>query len=178
MDVTQAAGDDLEASDTGAQDLDLTPRRPPKPRARRGWAIVVIVLVLGALAFVATKALSDASLFFYNADEAVAKREELGDTRFRLQGTVEDGTIVDTGDGVDFAVVFNSVEVEVHHRGDPPELFKAGEPVVLEGRWDRSVDVFASDRMLVKHDERYDAENEDRITQAEQGGSVRPDPEP
>ena len=138
----------------------------------------MIVVVLGALAFVATKALSDASLFFYNADEAVAKRDELGDTRFRLQGTVEDGSIVDTGDGVDFAVYFNGVAVDVHHRGDPPEMFEAGEPVVLEGRWDRSVDVFASDRMLVKHDEQYDAENEDRITQAEQGGSVSGDPSP
>jgi cytochrome c-type biogenesis protein CcmE len=51
-------------------------------------------------------------------------------------------------------------------------LFKAGEPVVLEGRWDRTVDVFDSDRMLVKHDERYDAVNQDRIKEAEQGGSV------
>lgn len=178
MDVTQSADDDLEASDAASRDLDLTPRRAPKPRARRGWAIVVIVLVLGALAFVATKALSDASLFFYNADEAVAKRDELGDSRFRLQGTVESGTIVETGDGVDFTVYFNGVDVDVHHRGDPPELFKAGEPVVLEGRWDRTVDVFASDRMLVKHDEEYDAENEDRIKEAEQGGSVRQDQDP
>jgi cytochrome c-type biogenesis protein CcmE len=130
------------------------------------------VLVIAALAFVATKALSDAALFFYNADEAVAKRDELGDSRFRLQGTVEEGSIVNTGDGVDFVVVFNGVEVAVHHRGDPPELFDEGEPVVLEGRWDRTVDVFDSDRMLVKHDEDYDAENQDRIREAEQGGSV------
>jgi cytochrome c-type biogenesis protein CcmE len=133
---------------------------------------VIIVLVLAALAFVATKALSDAALFFYNADEAVAKRDELGDSRFRLQGTVEEGSIVNTGDGVDFVVVFNGVEVDVHHRGDPPELFDEDEPVVLEGRWDRTVDVFDSDRMLVKHDEEYDAENQDRIREAEQGGSV------
>ncbi len=153
-------------------ELDLRPRSTPSPKGRRGWAIVVIVLILAALAFVATKALSDAALFFYNADEAVAKRDELGDSRFRLQGTVMDGTISETGDGVDFTVTFNGAEVPVHHRGDPPELFKAGEPVVLEGRWDRTVDVFDSDRMLVKHDERYDAVNQDRIKEAEQGGSV------
>jgi cytochrome c-type biogenesis protein CcmE len=70
------------------------------------------------------------------------------------------------------------VPVEVHHEGDPPELFKAGEPVVLEGRWDRSVDVFASDRMLVKHDETYDEANKDRIVEAEQGGSVPATSEP
>jgi cytochrome c-type biogenesis protein CcmE len=162
----------MNVTGTDHNELELTPRKPPAARSRGRWAAVVIVLLLGALAFVATKALSDAALFFYNADEAVAKRDELGDSRFRLQGTVEDGSITNTGDGVDFAVIFNGVEVHVHHRGDPPELFKAGEPVVLEGRWDRSVDVFDSDRMLVKHDERYDAENQDRITQAEQGGSV------
>jgi cytochrome c-type biogenesis protein CcmE len=154
------------------RELQLAPRRPPSARGRGRWAAVAIVLVLAALAFVATKALSDAALFFYNADEAVAKRDDLGDSRFRLQGTVQEGSIVDTGDGVDFVVRFNGVEVAVHHRGDPPELFDEGEPVVLEGRWDRTVDVFDSDRMLVKHDERYDAENKDRIREAEQGGSV------
>jgi cytochrome c-type biogenesis protein CcmE len=164
--------------DVSEADLDLSPRVRPAPKGRRGVAIVVIVLVVGALAFAATKALSDASLFFHNADEAVAKRAELGDSRFRLQGTVVRDTISDTADGVDFVVAFNGVEVAVHHRGDPPELFKAGEPVVLEGRWDRTVDVFASDRMLVKHDENYDAENEDRITEAEQGGSVPADESP
>jgi cytochrome c-type biogenesis protein CcmE len=50
--------------------------------------------------------------------------------------------------------------------------------VVLEGRWDRSVDVFSSDRMLVKHDEEYKAENDDRLTEAEQGGSGQSDPAP
>lgn len=159
-------------------DLDLSPRVRPAPKGRRGTAIVVIVLIVGALAFVATKALSDASLFFYNADEAVAKRDELGDSRFRLQGTVLRDTISETSDGVDFDVTFNGTVVTVHHQGDPPELFKAGEPVVLEGRWDRTVDVFDSDRMLVKHDETYDAENQDRITEAEQGGSVPADESP
>ncbi len=165
---------DVTASNT--PDVDLRPRRPPTPRGRRVWAIVVIALVLGALAFVATKALSDAALFFYNADEAVAKRDELGDTRFRLQGTVLGDSIRETGEGVDFTVTFNGVDVAVTHKGDPPELFRAGEPVVLEGRWDRSVDVFASDRMLVKHDERYEEQHNDRLSDAEQGGSVPADP--
>jgi cytochrome c-type biogenesis protein CcmE len=165
MDVTRS---DDTPPDAG--DLRLTPRSAAAPRRRRWWAIAVIVLILGGLAFVATKALSDASLFFYNADEAIAKRDELGDSRFRLQGTVQEGSVVDIGDGVDFVVAFNGAEVVVHHRGDPPEMFESGEPVVLEGRWDRTADVFTSDRMLVKHDEQYDAENQERITQAEQGG--------
>lgn len=174
MDVTGPSVSTPASDGRRDGDLDLRPRQVGSPRARTRGGVIVAVLVLAALGFVATKALSDASLFFYNADEAVAKRDELGDKRFRLQGTVQEGTIVATSDGVEFDVAFNGAVVRVHHRGDPPELFAAGEPVVLEGRWDRTVDVFASDRMLVKHDEEYDEANKDRITEAEQGGSVTP----
>ena len=52
----------------------------------------------------------------------------------------------------------------VHHRGDPPELFKAGVPVVLEGRWQG--DFFASDRILIKHDENYIEQHPDRVSSA------------
>jgi cytochrome c-type biogenesis protein CcmE len=144
--------------------MDVTPRPVPSRRPRRWWASFVVVAVIAGLAFVATKALGDATLFFYNADEAVTKRVELADKRFRLQGTVVGESIVDTGDGVEFAVTYNGTDVQIVHRGDPPQMFQADMPVVLEGRWDRSSDVFSSDRMLVKHDEKYDAEHPERAT--------------
>jgi cytochrome c-type biogenesis protein CcmE len=142
--------------------MDVTPREVPTRRPRRWWAVLLVVLVLGALVLVATRALGEATLFFYNADEAVEKRDELGDDRFQLQGTVVEGSIIESGDVVEFVVTFNDVEVQVVHRGDPPEMFQPGTPVVLQGRWDDSADVFSSDRMLVKHDEEYEAEHPDR----------------
>ena len=42
---------------------------------------------------------------------------------------------------VEFDITFNNVSVHVIHQGDPPELFQAGVPVVLEGHWQG--DVFA-----------------------------------
>jgi cytochrome c-type biogenesis protein CcmE len=134
--------------------------------------VLVVLVVLGGLAFVATKALGDATLFFYNADEAVERRNELGDKRFRLQGTVVDGTIVDVGEGVEFVVTFNGAEVPVVHRGDPPQMFEADMPVVLEGRWASDADAFSSDRMLIKHDENYEADHPERSTT-----TYAPDPE-
>jgi cytochrome c-type biogenesis protein CcmE len=160
--------------------LDLSPRDVPTRRRRRWPAYLVIGLIVVGIGFVATRALTDATLFFYNADEAVERRDQLGTDRFRLQGTVEDGTISEIPNGVEFAVVFNGVEVHVAHQGDPPELFQAGMPVVLEGRWDPTATttggqpVFSSDRMLVKHDEQYDAENPERIQEADEGGQVGP----
>lgn len=151
-------------------DLDLSPRAR-RPQGRRRWlpAVVIVGLVAGLL-FVATKALGDAAMFFYNADEAVAMQAELGDSRFRLQGKVQEGTIVDRGADVEFTVAYNDVAVDVVHQGDPPELFQDDMPVVLEGRWDAGGTVFSSDRMLVKHDETYETENDKRLRDAQRGG--------
>ena len=149
------------------RDLDAPARRP-----RRRWlpmAIVALVVVaLGALVF---KGLNEATVYFRTADEAVAQREQLGDRRFRLEGTVQDD-VAETPDGVNFDVTHNGVAVAVHHVGDPPDLFQPGEPVVLEGRWDPSGAFFASDRMLVKHDASYESRDDyqQRMSEAEQDG--------
>ena len=50
--------------------------------------IIAILVILAVAGFVLVNALGDATLFFYNADEAVAQQAELGTDRFRLQGTV------------------------------------------------------------------------------------------
>lgn len=129
------------------------------PNRVRAWVLGLVVIA--ALAFVVLRGLGNATLFFYNADEAVAKRDHLGDDRFRLQGNVVDGTFERVEDGSRFVVSFEQVDVAVHHRGEIPKLFQAGIPVVLEGRW--TGDVFDSDRMLVKHNEVYVEDNPDRV---------------
>jgi cytochrome c-type biogenesis protein CcmE len=163
--------------------LDLTPRPAPetgspaavRARSRRRWGpILVLVLVVVGVGFVAAQALNTATTFFYNADEAVANQSHLGTSRFRLQGTVEPGSIERNGTGVAFKVTFNGTEVAVVHQGDPPQLFKDAMPVVLEGHWDQTGERFDSDRMLVKHDANYVAKNGDRLKQADDGGTVPP----
>lgn len=169
MELTPRTLDDRPdlAGDGGA------PRRRPSRRRWLPLAVVgVVVVALGVLVF---KGLNEATLYFRNADEAVAQREELGDRRFRLQGTVVDSA-AETDEGVNFAVAYNDVSVQVHHVGDPPDLFEPGVPVVLEGRWDPSGEFFASDRMLVKHDAEYESREDydERISEAEEGGDSTP----
>ncbi|HEX4901971.1 MAG TPA: cytochrome c maturation protein CcmE [Acidimicrobiales bacterium] len=148
--------------------LDLTPRQAPPVgggRTDRGTRFVVLgvlgVLVV-ALVFMAYQGLNSATVFFRNVDEAVAERDELGDKRFRLQGSVVDGSMEAEGGVVTFAVEYGGERAEVHHIGDPPELFQPDIPVVLEGRWSQEGDWFDSDRILVKHEEEYEAENPER----------------
>lgn len=152
----------------GEHDVERTPRR------RRRWLpLVVLAVALVALGALVFKGLSDATLYFRNADEAVAQRDDLGSRRFRLQGTVV-GEPERVGDSVSFAVAYDGVSVDVRHVGDPPELFRPGVPVVLEGRWADGESVFDSDRIMVKHDEEYESQDDydERIRDAEEGGGA------
>ena len=134
---------------------------------RRGrarlWIVAGVVVV--AIGFLVFQGLGNATLYFYQADEAVERRDELGEKRFRLEGLVEDEP--STGpDGTEFVIAGESGQtVSVVHAGDPPELFQPGIPVVLEGRFDGDRR-FASDRIMVRHSEEYEAENEDRLADA------------
>ena len=126
----------------------------------RTW--VVGALILGALGFLLARGLGDATVFFKTADEAVAQRASLGTRRFRIEGTVVAGTVHQVGDDVRFVIENKGATVAVRHQGDPPELFRPGIPVVLEGRFAGTE--FESDRIMVKHTEDYRAKHPDRVS--------------
>lgn len=122
---------------------------------------VGLVVILGAIVVLFVN-LGSATTFFRTADQAVADRRHLGSRRFRIEGTVVDGSVRRVGEVVSFAIESKNVKVDVRHVGDPPQLFKPGIPVVLEGRFEG--DHFASDRILVKHTESYQVQHPDRVS--------------
>lgn len=156
--------------DDDVDGLDLTPRSAPPARdtadgsrSRKLLVGGVVAVLAMVLVVVAWKGLTDASLYFRTVDEAVAQRDDLGDKRFRIEGTVVPGSITTENDGVTFLIESNGKQAEIRHLGDPPDLFQPGIPVVLEGRWSDSDPWFSSDRMLVKHSETYSEDNPDRV---------------
>ncbi|MGF1595777.1 MAG: cytochrome c maturation protein CcmE [Acidimicrobiales bacterium] len=148
-------------------ELDLTPRPPaddgrPARRSRSYRNIVIVGLVGLALVAVLYQALTSARVYFYNVDEAVAQRDDLGDRRFRMQGTV----VADNGLAGDgsllFTLAFADATADVRHIGDEPSnLFAEGEQVVVEGLWEG--EVFRSHQVLVKHSEEYIEDNPERV---------------
>ena len=127
---------------------------------RRLW--VAGAIVLAALGFLVFRGLGNATMYFRTADEAVAQRQAIGDDRFRIEGAVVLGSVSQLGDDVAFRIESKGVEVPVVHHGDPPEMFKPGIPVVLEGRFEG--ETFDSDRIFVKHSETYVADHPERVT--------------
>jgi cytochrome c-type biogenesis protein CcmE len=110
-----------------------------------------------AIVFLAIE-LSGNVVYFRTVSEAVHQRHDLGTDRFRLAGGVVRGSVHPTKHGVDFEVTDGKDTVQVDHTGDPPDLFKPGAPVVVEGHFRSEAPnaVFASDRILIKHGNDYE----------------------
>jgi cytochrome c-type biogenesis protein CcmE len=118
-------------------------------------------LLAVAMGLILFQGLGNATVYFKTADEAVHDRETMGTRRFRVEGVVVENSVQSTGDGARFRIENNGVVVPVAHHGDPPELFKPGIPVVLEGHWQGAT--FQSDLIMVKHSEQYKAKHPDRV---------------
>lgn len=172
----QTVGLDQIDVDGEPPEFDLTPRTSangPVGRGtpRRRWmAAGALLVVLASAGFLVTKALGSATDYFYQVDEAVAHRADLGTDRFRIQGTVADTpksvTITDNTQKIDFELAANGVSVPVVYTGsDPPALFARCEPVVIVGHWESEADdaPFIGTQIIIKHTENYTAEHADRM---------------
>ena len=148
-------------------DEDLPPvvtTRRPRP-ANTGRIVLASGLLLAAVAFLVFKGLGSATVYFKTADEAVAERADLGTRRFRIQGTVQAGTIRQDEGRLLFTILGEggAVVPVVHTGGQPTGLFKDSIPVVLEGHWAQGSPAYASDTIIVKHSETYRVENPGRV---------------
>jgi cytochrome c-type biogenesis protein CcmE len=158
--------------------VDLSPRTvtdtsapvapAPRRRRRRGPAIVlVLVLVAGGL--VVSKFLTSAIDYYCNADEVGVRDQCSGDRRLRVQGNVEQGSLVEGADGsvTAFVIEFEGTRMPVDYEAGEslPDLFQECIPVVVAGRL--VDDRFEGTSVEVKHSNEYEAQNADRLDQAE-----------
>ena len=152
---------------------DLTPRTRPEPDApavqskRRWMSIVVLCIVLVAGGVIVTQFLRSAVDYYCNVDEIGQRSGCDPDRRLRLQGVVEQGSVIHDGGNTDFVIAFNGAEVPVHYDGEPGGIFKECIPVVVHGQFASASGVFEGDLVEVKHSDEYVAVNDDRLAEAE-----------
>jgi cytochrome c-type biogenesis protein CcmE len=159
------ARDDPESEDAGEQPSG----RPVRVRSRgllgsRRRQVIAFGVIVAALVVLVFQGLGNATMYFKTADEAVAQEAKLGTHRFRIEGTVQPDVHL-VGQNVAFTIANNGVTVPVVHHGDPPQLFKPGIPVVLEGHFQNGY--YTSDRIMVKHTADYVAQHPERVKTAE-----------
>ncbi|CDM56935.1 MULTISPECIES: cytochrome c maturation protein CcmE [Rhizobium] len=115
-----------------------------------GMSFILAAVLLVMFAF------SQSVAYFYMPAD-IAKNPVPPGTRIRLGGLVGDGSIVrGAGSTVQFAVTDATGDlVRVRYTGILPDLFREGQGVVTEGRFETGSDVFTADTVLAKHDEKY-----------------------
>ena len=124
---------------------------------RKSALVVAAVILIAAFAFLLYGGIDKNVVFFLTPNELLARGTEAYDVPVRLGGLVQPGSVKWDADKLDLRfVVMDSggQSVNVHSSGAPPQMFRDGMGVVVEGRYHRS-GVFESTNLMVKHSNEY-----------------------
>ena len=117
---------------------------------------MMIFAGLGFLALAATLALTalEDNIVFFRAPSELAEKPVAAGVALRVGGLVSEGSVQRDGLNVRFEITDLAHQVDVRFTGMLPDLFREGQGVVAEGRFDAS-GIFMADTVLAKHDETY-----------------------
>lgn len=133
---------------------------PTRPNRSRNRWFAVGALSIAAVAFliITVSGIGENLVYYWSpSDLRAAGRKAIGAT-IRLGGQVRPGSVVggQTGAALEFDVVDGKSSVHVKSSGVPPQLFREGIGVVVEGTM-TSQGHFTSERLMVSHDNEYQA---------------------
>ena len=127
---------------------------------RGGWhgarlrVAACLAVVMLALAWVAVRGLTGNFVYYLTPTDIVAHHKAQAGQRIRLGGYVVPGSIHRAGGVLTFTVTDRTDSMQVTDTGPVPELFKAGQGVVLEGALGTD-GRFHADTLLVQHNGNY-----------------------
>jgi len=130
-------------------------------RRRRIFLIGALLVAGGALAVVAFGNIGDNLVYYWDPTQVEeAGKDAIGPT-IRLGGVVQaDSMVWDPDDNeLRFTVGDGKSLVKVHATSAPPQMFREGIGVVVEGTMTKA-GVFESRRLMVKHSNEYKAPEE------------------
>jgi len=145
-----------------------------KQRHKRLVFIMGGLAGLGLAAFFVFNALNSNMQFFFSPTEVVENKAPQN-TSFRLGGLVKEGSLKREDDGltVHFQVTDNAESIKVTYKGILPDLFREGQGIVTQGRFNESGDFIATE-VLAKHDEEYmPPEVADALEKAEKANKAK-----
>jgi cytochrome c-type biogenesis protein CcmE len=123
------------------------------PKQTRLSALIGGFAFLALAAGLALTALEDNIVFFRSPSELAANPATPGEA-MRVGGLVQEGSVARDGLRATFAVTDLAHTIKVSYEGMLPDLFREGQGVVAEGRFN-GAGLFIADTVLAKHDETY-----------------------
>jgi cytochrome c-type biogenesis protein CcmE len=125
---------------------------------KRAWVLGGATVILGVFAWLLFGGLEKNMVFFLTPRELLAKGTEGVGVPVRLGGQVKPGSVKWDAQALDlrFTVTDGGGEIPVRSTGAPPQMFRDGMGVIVEGRVG-SGGVFEASNLMVKHSNEYRA---------------------
>jgi len=123
------------------------------------WAVVIALLVAAtAFAFIAVGKIGNNLVYYWSPSDLLHAGDKAYGASIRLGGLVKKGSVVSntTSSNVEFDVTDLKSTVHVKTHSVPPQMFREGIGVVVEGTMTRS-GVFDGSRLMVSHNNEYRA---------------------
>ena len=123
------------------------------------WAVVIALLVAAtAFAFIAVGKIGNNLVYYWSPSDLLHAGDKAYGASIRLGGLVKKGSVVSntTSSNVEFDVTDLKSTVHVRTHSVPPQMFREGIGVVVEGTMTRS-GVFDGSRLMVSHNNEYRA---------------------
>lgn len=126
-------------------------------KSKSKWVLGGLVIA-AAVVTISFASLQENLVYFYTPTEAVAKAAELSTQTIKVGGLVKPASVVWVPEQLSLSFVVtdpNGKDIEVKHNGTPPDMFKEGQGVVVEGRIDDAGKMMVARNLMVKHSEEY-----------------------
>ncbi|MEO7502579.1 MAG: cytochrome c maturation protein CcmE [Gemmatimonadaceae bacterium] len=125
---------------------------------KKSWIIAGAVVLVAVFAWLLFGGLEKNVVFFLTPKELLAKGRDGVGVPVRLGGQVKPGSMTWDAETLDlrFTVTDGAKEIPVHSTGAPPQMFRDGMGVVVEGRVGQA-GVFQATNLMVKHSNEYRA---------------------
>jgi cytochrome c-type biogenesis protein CcmE len=118
------------------------------------WAVVISLLVAAtAFAFIAAGKIGNNLVYYWSPSDLLHAGDKAYGASIRLGGLVKPGSVV-ASNGVQFDVTDLKETVHVKIHGVPPQMFREGIGVVVEGTMSRG-GYFDGSRLMVSHNNEY-----------------------
>ena len=125
---------------------------------KRPWVLGGAVVIVAVFAWLLFGGLQKNVVFFLTPRELLAKGADGVGVPVRLGGQVKPGSLKWDAKALDlrFTVTDGAREMQVHSTGAPPQMFREGMGVIVEGRVGAG-GVFEATNLMVKHSNEYRA---------------------
>jgi cytochrome c-type biogenesis protein CcmE len=125
---------------------------------RRPWVLAGAAVIVAVFAWLLFGGLEKNVVFFLTPQELLAKGADGVGVPVRLGGQVKPGSLKWDAKALDlrFTVTDGAREMQVHSTGAPPQMFREGMGVIVEGRAGAG-GVFEATSLMVKHSNEYRA---------------------